>query len=174
MNRIIKVAFALIGLVMAPGLHAITLVDKLDEPRGFCVDTVGFEIRAKPEEGLQTHSCYSYQGQLAVAQAFDTDLIPKEIFQIIAFNLRMTARAPSTGSAFALEPCNGRATQEFERRPNGKIVLLAAPGNCVTVCQGPSRHGGGNPVHLIRTLTLKLCESSSDNRQLWRLRAFAD
>ena len=36
----------------------VTLVDRLDEPRGFCFDTLGFQAQARPEEGLQAHSCY--------------------------------------------------------------------------------------------------------------------
>ena len=180
MNRNAKTGLVLSGLLLAPWLYAetaveITLVDKLDEPRGFCFDTLGFQTRARPEEGLQTHSCYSYQGQLAVDQAFDADGIPKGIFRIIAFDRCMTARGPSTGSTLALELCDGRDTQQFEHRSTGKIISLAAPGNCVTAGEGPSRHGGGgDPVHLIRNLTLELCDTSRDDRQQWRLRESAD
>ena len=153
----------------------ITLVDKLDEPRGFCFDTRGFQAEARPEDGLQTHSCYSYQGQLGVDQAFDADGITDTVLRLIAFDLCMTANGVSAGSEFALEACDGRETQTFEHRSNGKIMSLAAPGNCVTAGDGPSRHGGGgNPVHLIRDLTLEVCDGSRDSRQQWRLRDSAD
>jgi len=180
MNTSVKASLLLSALLLAPWLHAelpveVTLVDKLDEPRGFCLDTRGFQTRARPEDGLQTHSCYSYQGQLAVDQAFDADRIPERVFRIIEFDLCMTAGALSTGSTFALEPCDGRDTQQMEHRSNGKIVLLAAPGNCVTAGEGPSRHGGGgDPVHLIRDLTLEVCDASRDDRQRWRVRDSAD
>ena len=175
-NKVVLLA----GLMLTPWLHAqtpveITLVDRLDEPRGFCFDTLGFQQRARPEEGLQTHSCYSYQGQLAVDQAFDADGIADNTFRIIEFDLCMTARGLTTGNTFALEPCDGRDTQRFEHRPNGKVMSLAAPGNCVTAGEGPSRHGGGgDPVHLIRDLTLEVCDGSRDDRQQWRLRDSAD
>jgi hypothetical protein len=153
----------------------VTLVGKLDEPRGFCIDTLGYQVRARPAEGLQTHSCYSYQGQLAVDQAFDADKIPEGTFRLIEFDLCMTARALSRGSSFGLEPCDGRATQQFEHRSNGKIMSLASPGKCVTAGEGPSRQGGGgDPVHLIRDLTLELCDDSRNARQQWRLRETVD
>ena len=77
----------------------VTLVDKLDEPRGFCFDTLGFQAEARPEEGLQTHSCYSYQGQLAVDQAFDGDLIPEGTFRLIEYDVCMTLTGTSAVSS---------------------------------------------------------------------------
>lgn len=180
MNLLTKSLSTLVGAVLATGVCAetpveITLVDRLDEARGFCLDTLGFQTRARPEEGLQTHSCYSYQGQLAVDQAFDADDLSQGMFRIIEFDLCMTARGLSSGNSFALEPCDARDTQRFEHRSNGKIMSLAAPGNCVTAGEGPSRHGGGGtPVHLIRDLTLEVCDGSRDERQQWRLRESAD
>lgn len=153
----------------------VTLVDRLDEARGFCFDTLGFQTRARPEEGLQTHSCYSYQGQLAVDQSFDADMIPEGTFRIIEFNLCMTLTEISTGSKLALEPCDGGEMQSFDHRTNGRVVASAAPGNCITAGEGPSRHGGGGePVHLIRDLTLEVCDGSRSARQQWRLRSAAD
>ena len=180
MIRGIKLGLLLNGLLLALYVHAATLVEvtltnKLDEPRGFCIDTVGFESRARPENGLQTHSCYSYQGKLAFDQAFDADKIPEGIFRIIGFNLCMTARSLTAGSRFGLEPCDGRDAQRFQHWSNGQIMSLAVPGNCVTAGEGPSRRGeGGNPTHLIRALTLEACESNRNDRQLWRLRESAD
>ena len=180
MNKYTKSSLLLSALLLAPWLHAetpveITLVERFDEARGFCFDTLGFQTRARPEEGLQTHSCYSYQGQLAVDQAFDADMIADGVFRIIDFDLCMTARELTTGATFALEPCDGRDTQQFEHRPNGKVMAVAAPGNCVTAGKGPSRHGGGGtPVHVIRDLSLEVCDGSRDPHQRWRTRPAAD
>lgn len=171
---------AVVCLLLSPILYAVTpvevtLVDELDEPRGFCLDTLGFQTRARPEEGLQAHSCYSYQGQLAVDQAFDADGIPEGAFRIIEFDLCMTALELASGRGFALEPCDGRDAQRFEHRSNGQIMSLAVPGYCVTAGEGPSRHGGGGtPVHLIRDLTLAECDGTRNDRQRWRLRESAD
>ena len=110
-----------------------------------------------------------------VDQAFDADGIPDNTFRLIEFDLCMTATGLSAGSEFALEPCDVTDNQRFEHRPNGKVMSLAAPGNCVTAGEGPSRHGGGgDPVHLIRDLTLEVCDGSRDERQQWRLRETYD
>jgi hypothetical protein len=175
-----KLGALLYGLLVTSWLHAampveVALVSQLDERRGFCIDTVGFQARAQPGSGLQTHTCYSYQGKLAVDQTFDAATISKRMFRIIAFDLCMTAHSLSAGSRFGLETCDGRDTQQFEHRPTGQIVALAAPENCVTSGEGPSRRGqGGNPTHLIRALTLEACDSSRSDRQLWRLRLSAN
>ncbi len=180
MNTKFKLWPLLAGLLLGPAAFAatmveVTLVDRLDEPRGFCFDTLGFQAEARPEDGLQTHSCYSYQGQLAVDQTFDGDLIPAGTFRLIEFDLCMTLAGTSAGSKFALEPCDGSELQQFEHRANGRVVAAAAPGNCVTAGEGPSRHGGGgDPVHLIRDLTLQVCDASRDARQQWRPREAAD
>lgn len=165
----------LIGVAGAATPVEVTLVNKLDEPRGFCFDTLGYQMRARPEEGLQTHTCYAYQGELAVDQAFDADGIANGMFRIIDFDLCMTARGLEAGNSFALEPCQGLNTQHLEHRADGSVVATAAPELCVTAGAGPSRHGGGgDPVHLIRTLTLEPCGASQEMRQRWRLRAAFD
>ena len=77
--------FMLSFAVQAQTPVEVTLVDRLDEARGFCFDTLGFQTRARPEEGLQTHSCYSYQGQLAVDQSFDADMIADGTFRTLNY-----------------------------------------------------------------------------------------
>ena len=63
--RLVVAGLMVASAALAETKVEVTLVDRLDEARGFCFDTLGFQDRARPEEGLQTHSCYSYQGQLA-------------------------------------------------------------------------------------------------------------
>ena len=173
MNKNIRSGLMFCGLLLAPWLHAetpveVTLVDLLDEPRGFCLDTLG-------DDGMHAHTCESYQGQLEEDQAYDVDMMADGTFRLIEFDLCMAAPGRSAGSMLSLQPCDGRDTQRFEHRSNGKIVSLAAPGNCVTVGAGPSRNaGGGTPIHLIRDLTLEVCDGSRDDRQQWRLRMSAD
>lgn len=180
MNKIIHSILLMSAMTLSYGLWAetpvaIVLVDNLDEPRGFCLDVRGFQAEARPDEGLQTHSCYSHLGQLGVDQAFDADGIAANAFRLIEFDLCMTATGVAAGSGFALEPCDGRENQRFEYRANGKIMSLAAPGNCVTAGEGPSRQGGGgDQVHLIRYLALEVCDGSRNDRQQWRLRETAD
>ena len=72
----------------------VVLVDRLDDPRGFCLDILGYKQRAKLDKGLQGHSCYSYQGQIGVDQGFDSDAIKAGRFHMPGFDVCMTARGP--------------------------------------------------------------------------------
>ena len=54
-------------------LVEIKLLDNLDDKRGFCIDIKGHKSKAKIERGLQAHTCYSYQGDIAVEQGFDAN-----------------------------------------------------------------------------------------------------
>ena len=49
----------------------IYLLEELDESRGYCVDVKGSKTNANPDNGLQAHTCYSYQGEISVDQKFD-------------------------------------------------------------------------------------------------------
>ncbi len=180
MNTQYKLWLLFSGLLLGSTAFAatmveVTLIDKLDEPRGFCFDLTGVGAEALPENGLQTVSCSSSQGQLAGDQAFDGDLIPAGTFRLIEHDVCMTLTGTSAGSTFALEPCDGGELQQFTHRANGRVVAAAAPGNCVTAGEGPSQQGqSGDPVTLIRDLTLQVCDGSRDARQQWRLREAAD
>mgnify|MGYP001222549096 CR=1 FL=1 len=62
-------------------LVEIKLIDNLDDKRGFCIDIKGYKSRAKIERGLQAHTCYSYQGEIAIDQGLDANkLKQKELF----------------------------------------------------------------------------------------------
>jgi hypothetical protein len=76
----------------------IMLIDTLDEPRGFCIDVPGYKHKANPERGLQAHSCYSYQGSIAVDQAFDDSAIKRSEFRLPWFDLCMTATSLTPGT----------------------------------------------------------------------------
>jgi DNA-binding beta-propeller fold protein YncE len=166
----------LAGLLATNSLHAqspveIVLTNDVDEPRGYCIDIPGFQSEAKPAEGLQIHTCYSYRGSLGVDQAFDADGMAEGIFRVIAYDLCMTAQSDPGDRSLSLERCDGRDTQRFERRVDGRIISLAMPDYCITAAVGPSRTGGGgDPVHLYRALNLEGCDGGADDRQRWRLR----
>ncbi len=180
MNTFTRLVILLSYLFLSTGLHAetrveITLVDKLDDARGYCIDIPGFQFEARPEDGLQIHTCYSYRGKLAVDQAFDADKISEGTFTVIEFGLCMTAKDPSTDKRLWLKSCDESSGQQFRHQSNGNIESLAYPGNCVTAGEGPSsKGGGGDPVHLYRELTLDNCDSSASERQNWRFRKSAD
>ena len=54
-------------------LVEIKLIDNLDDKRGFCIDIKGYKSRANIERGLQAHTCYSYQGEIAIDQGLDAN-----------------------------------------------------------------------------------------------------
>lgn len=169
----------LIGAPLATPVQAgetveVLLVDRLDEPRGFCLDIRGHKQRARVDRGLQAHSCYSYQGQIGVDQGFDTDAIKAGRFHMPGFDVCMTAAA-ETGARLGLAKCDGSSGQGFSMTASGEIVAKAAPKLCVTVAGGDSREGGGGrPVHLIRGLTLENCDQARARYQRWRVRTKAD
>ncbi len=153
----------------------VLLVDRLDEPRGFCLDIRGYKQRARVDRGLQAHSCYSYQGQIGVDQGFDTAAIKAGRFHMPGFDVCMTASGSQASARLGLAKCDGSAPQGFSLAANGEIVAKSAPELCVTVAGGDSREGGGGqPVHLIRGLTLENCDAGRAKYQRWRVRTKAD
>ena len=170
----------LVGAPLAGSAHAgetveVLLVERLDDRRGFCLDIRGYKQRAKVDSGLQAHSCYSYQGQIAVDQGFGSDAIKAGRFQMPGFEVCMTAGAAQAGARLGLGKCDGSPAQGFSMTAKGEIVSKGAPKLCVTVAGGESRQGGGGqPVHLIRRLTLEPCDEGRAKYQQWRVRSKAD
>jgi hypothetical protein len=173
-------AAALFGSVAACDARADALVEvvlaaPLDEPRGYCLDIVGHQKKARPEGGLQAHSCYSYQGRLGVDQAFDAARLAAGEFRLPAFAVCVAASALQPGASLALSPCDGSDRQRFSLPSGGHIVPEAAAHLCLTVADGVGRPGGGGkPVHLLRQLTLERCDAARAAHQAWRLRARAE
>ena len=66
------------GIVLWLGLSSqasaelveIYSLDQMDDQRSFCIDIRGHKSKAKVNLGLQAHTCYSYQGSIAVDQGF--------------------------------------------------------------------------------------------------------
>ena len=137
--------------VCAGSLVEIQLIDKLDEQRGFCIDIRGHKERAKVHRGLQAHTCYSYQGQLGVDQAFDEQSIGRGKFYLPAFDVCMGASGSVAGSRLKLEACNDTDAQRFEFTANDQIKLISNDELCVTIAANASKQGGGGkPTHLLR------------------------
>ena len=49
----------------------IYLLKPLNDSRGYCIDIMGSKSNADINKGLQSHTCYSYQGEISVDQGFD-------------------------------------------------------------------------------------------------------
>jgi len=156
--------------VWAGTLVEIQLIDKLDEQRGFCIDIRGHKERAKAHRGLQAHTCYSYQGQLGVDQAFDEQLIGRGKFYLPAFDVCMEAGGSVVGSRLKLEACNDTDAQRFEFTANDQIKLMSNDELCLAIdASGSKQGGGGTPRHLLRSLSLMNCEKSGVRYSTWRI-----
>ena len=148
----------------------IYLLDPLEDSRNFCIDIVGSKANADTQRGLQAHTCYSYQGEIAVDQGFDKDRISEHEFFMPSFEVCMTFN--STDNDLALGLCNGSELQKFTFLTNGNIVVNSNPNLCLTVAQNGAREGGGgNPVHLIRDLKIEECQESLSIYQSWGTRS---
>ena len=151
-------------------LAEVALAATLDESRGYCLDIIGSQARATPERGLQAHTCYGYQGKIAVDQGFDANLMRTGKWRLPAFNVCMRATAQA-GARLMLETCNDDIAQRFTLMPDGSIAADAEPRLCLTVGGiSGTPGGGGRPVHLLRPLTLERCEAALVQRQQWTLR----
>ena len=148
----------------------LQLQDKLDEKRGFCIDIRGHKERAKVKKGLQAHSCYSYQGTIAVDQAFDRDLLKQGLFFMPAFDVCMEAEGYFKNAKLMLNECSDEAFQKFELTKNDMIKIKSKPEFCVVISSKKSRQGGGGaPPHLIRSLVIEDCLKVDRKYSTWRV-----
>tara|TARA_B100001093_G_C26801137_1_gene1003467 strand:- start:346 stop:873 length:528 start_codon:yes stop_codon:yes gene_type:complete len=151
-------------------LAEIQLVNKLDDQRGYCIDIRGHKARAKIQRGLQAHTCYSYQGQIGVDQAFDTSLLETGEFYLPAFDVCMEAENKYQGSRLILTRCADQNLQKFKLNSTNEIRLVVNNKLCVTANDGkPQEGGGGTPVHLIRRITLENCATTKNEYKHWHV-----
>ena len=150
-------------------LVEIKLLANLDDDRGFCIDIRGHQRRAKIERGLQAHSCYSYQGRVAVDQGFDANKIEQNRLFLPHFDVCVSTE--TTGNLLNLKLVNCDKYQAFIFNTDNTIRLKERTNLCLTVADGPSRAGGGgSPVHLIRNLSVQPCNKEQSLYQSWGLR----
>ena len=149
----------------------IYLLNQLDEARGFCIDIRGHKFKAKIDRGLQAHTCYSYQGKISPDQGFNPLLLTRNQFILPFFKVCMEASSLKVSANLKLAKCDSNKLQKFEWFNKNKIRLISNRKLCLTVDQGQSRKGGGGtPVHLMRNLSLELCDKSLNPYQAWGLR----
>jgi hypothetical protein len=147
-------------------------LNQMDDDRGFCIDIRGHKSKAKVNRGLQAHTCYSYQGEVAVDQGFDTGKLMENQFHLPAFNVCMEAASVTASASLQLTKCRDGQLQRFDWDKEGRIHLMDDENLCLTVAQGESRKGGGgSPVHLIRNLSMETCSDTLKPFQRWGMRA---
>jgi len=152
-------------------LVEVMLESSLDDERGYCLDIAGGKgIDAPLNKGLQAHTCYHYTGGILEDQGFNAELLNKGEFKISYFDVCMTASSFTKGAALSLAKCNQSKLQAFSLKPNGELITPSAPELCVTVDSNKKKEGrGGNPVHVMRPISLELCDSSKKAYQTWSL-----
>lgn len=166
------VLLELSALARADQAVEVVLIEALpDEPRGWCIDAAGHQRDAIMEGGVHGHTCYSYEGRIAVDQGFSLqDIEDKGVFRLLEFGHCMSMASREPDSWIALTPCDGRIEQKFELTEDGRIVSKAAPELCITLGLDLVYGGGGNPIHKIRTVTLDTCNEEKARYQRWRFR----
>jgi hypothetical protein len=152
-------------------LAEVNLLDALDEPRGYCIDMIGYKERAQTNRELQTHTCYSYQGAIAADQGVDRKLAREGHFRFSHFDVCMTVERARPAERVVLAECGNIVGQHFRLTRENRIVAAAREDLCITVADGEGIAGrGGQPVHLRRALRLDRCSDAAATRQRWQLR----
>ena len=119
-NLTIALAFLVIFSLPVTGeVVEIHSLNRMDDPRGYCIDIRGHKSKAKINNGLQAHTCYSYQGEIAVDQGFSAFHMTQKQFNLPAFNVCMEASSASASSSLQLGKCQEEQLQQFECSPTG-------------------------------------------------------
>ena len=148
----------------------IYLLNNLNDTRGYCIDMMGYKNNADISKSLQAHSCYSYQGEISVDQGFDKLKITQKEIYIPHFKVCMESENTEKSSSLILKACDKSEKQRFILQNDGKIQLKNNLNLCLTISEEFREGGGGNPVHLIRNLSLENCDNSISIRQKWGIR----
>ena len=149
----------------------IKLINNLDDERGFCIDIKGYKFKAKINRGLQAHTCYSYQGEIAVDQGLDANRFKYKQLFFPNFNVCVSSTSSKKPLRLNLIKCDN--TQKFVFGDDNTIRLKNNINLCLTVSKGNSRKGrGGSPLHLIRNLSMQICKQQLSIYQTWGIRRF--
>ena len=163
-------------MTLATGMaHAenveIYLLDMLDNKQaGYCIDIAkGREKDAKPEDGLQAHTCYSPGGALGYDQTFDTEKFADGILYMVNFDVCTVAPSTSAGSLLELATCDGSDAQSFVFSGEGTITPASAPEMCMTAAE--STRSGRSDANQIKVLSLESCSDDLAAYQTWGVRS---
>ena len=175
-NTLLTILF--ISLLSSPSwsesevhLVELKLLNNLDDKRGFCIDIKGHKLKAKIIRGIQAHSCYSYQGKIAVDQGLDANRLKQK--QLFFPYFDVCVHPASSYNPLNLNLIKCRNTQEFVFIEDNTIRLKHNKNLCLTVAKGNSRPGGGgSPLHLIRNLSMQTCDEQKSIYKTWGIRGF--
>jgi hypothetical protein len=175
-NTLLTILF--ISLLSSPSwsesevhLVELKLLNNLDDKRGFCIDIKGHKRKAKIIRGIQAHSCYSYQGKIAVDQGLDANKLKQKQLFFPYFDVCVHPTSSKNPLNLNLLKCDN--TEEFVFSEDNTIRLKNNTNLCLTVAEGNSRKGGGgSPIHLIRNLSMQTCDEQKSIYKTWGIRGF--
>lgn len=140
-----------------------------NKQNGYCIDIAkGREEAAKPEDGLQGHTCYSPGGALGYDQTFDTDKFADGLLYMVNFDVCTQISSKNAGSALELKSCDGSDEQKFTFSGEGTIESVAAPNMCITIAE--STRSGRSSANQIKVLSLETCDAGLSAYQTWAVR----
>ena len=148
----------------APAVGLLRLVDRLDDPLGYCVDVSGFGVNLQLDAPLQAHTCKPGSDDQLFAQLGGG-------LRLERHGRCLVAGATVDGSSVGVAQCDaGAAGQRFGLDADGEIRLVAADGSalCVGVAGGSGEPAGGRN-HLRRDLKLHVCDEAKPNLIRWEL-----
>jgi len=155
----------------------IRLSNTLDDPnRGFCIDIPGHMQGTDLNAVINVHTCKD--GFWNYDERFQPEVLSsKEVLYMPAFGVCLTATALGPGADLKVKPCDPSQPNQRWQMDGGQLKSRFSPELCLTVDSAPSEVSIGtrnHPVrHLVRPLTLELCEEGSIYQQ-WQFTAPSD
>ena len=150
----------------------IMLSDRLDGDLDYyCLDISGAKENANIDGGLQTHTCYGYQGEAGIDQIFDADLFGRNALYMTEFEVCATLSSTDAGTPVGLAACDESESQQIAFTADGQLSPVSAPGMCFTAGEDTRRGRGGTSEHQIKSLTLESCSEDLAQYQSWEPRA---
>ncbi len=151
----------------------ITLIDPLDGvTNSYCLDIAGGNENVDPSNGLQAHTCYSYQGDLGTDQIFDTAGFASGILYMPIYDVCAQVASVAAGAELALATCDGSDLQSFVFGEGGTISPASDTSLCVTA-SAETRFGRSGD-HQISDTALAACSDDQAIYQQWGYRSTLD
>ena len=147
----------------------INLIDELDGIiNGYCLDIAGCNESVDPANGLQVHTCYSYQGDLGTDQVFATAEFANDALYMPIYEVCAEVASVSAGSTVGLNTCDGGELQTVSFEDDGTLRPTADTSLCFTA--GSESRTGRSGDHQIRDLSLEACSDDLASLQQWSFR----
>ena len=147
----------------------LKLAAVFDEPRGWCVDMSGSKTSASTTSPLQGHTCYDYEGAIAVDQGVAMSEVASGVLRFPYFGVCVVGTGVAAGSPVTLARCSSGSTPAIQMSSAGLVRPIGSSELCLTIGTSSTPGGGGNPVHVKRGLTWAICSAADATRQTWSL-----